>query len=138
MQFGTLGITVSAAVIAAVGEQTATAAAIAMIGASALLALKIGLVTGTQVARGALQDVQARMRQAEDSAALIGGRLDVLEDRQRSETVFDLRAEKAIADLASMQFELARIGEQLAIIEQQLGVPAWTEAGSGVSRSPNP
>lgn len=154
MQCSALGLTLTAVALAAVTERTA--AAVALIGASALFALKIGLVTGAQTARvalrptrqsdvtpptpsiDALHDVRARVEATEHSAMMIRGRLDALEERKESETVFDRRAENVIAQTATMQFELARIAERLAIIERQLGVPDREEIHADVPRDPSP
>ena len=54
-------------------------------------------------------------------STLIESRLDALERSRRDEDIFDLRAEQLIAQVATMQFEMARLDERLDAIEQQFG-----------------
>jgi uncharacterized iron-regulated protein len=138
MQGTALGLTVAAVVIAAVAEKPATAAAVAMVGASALLALKFGLVTGTRVTQVSPRTDAALPAEVIDTLRHLHARLDALEDARRSENIFDQRAEQVIAQVSALQFELARIDERLGTIERQLGVVGQTATppvGSQQSRS---
>lgn len=126
MQGAALGLTVAAVVIAAVAEKPATAAAVAMVGASALLALKFGLVTGARVTQVSPRTDTALPAEVVDTLRHLHARLDVLEDARRSENIFDQRAEQVIAQVSALQFELARIDERLGTIERQLGVIGQT------------
>ena len=138
MQGAALGLTVAAVVIAAVAEKPATAAAVAMVGASALLALKFGLVTGTRVTEVSPRTDTALPAEVIDTLRHLHARLDALEDARRSENIFDQRAEQVIAQVSALQFELARIDERLGTIERQLGVVGQTATppvGSQQSRS---
>jgi len=126
MQGAALGLTVAAVVIAAVAEKPATAAAVAMVGASALLALKFGLVTGARVTQVSPRTDTALPAEVVDTLHHLHARLDVLEDARRSENIFDQRAEQVIAQVSALQFELARIDERLGTIERQLGVIGQT------------
>lgn len=126
MQGAALGLTVAAVVIAAVAEKPATAAAVAMVGAGALLALKLGLVTGARVTQVSPQTNSALPAEVVDTLHHLHARLDVLEDARRSENIFDQRAEQVIAQVSALQFELARIDERLGTIERQLGVVGQT------------
>jgi uncharacterized iron-regulated protein len=126
MQGAALGLTVAAVVIAAVAEKPATAAAVAMVGASALLALKFGLVTGARVTQVSPRTDTALPAEVVDTLHHLHARLDVLEDARRSENIFDQRAEKVITQVSALQFELARIDERLGTIERQLGVIGQT------------
>ena len=126
MQGAALGLTVAAVVIAAVAEKPATAAAVAMVGASALLALKFGLVTGARVTQVSTRTDTALPAEVVDTLRHLHARLDVLEDARRSENIFDQRAEQVIAQVSALQFELARIDERLGTIERQLGVIGQT------------
>jgi predicted CoA-binding protein len=126
MQGTALGLTAAAVAIAAVAEKPATAAAVAMVGASALLALKFGLVTGARVTQVSPRTDTALPAEAVDTLHHLHARLDVLEDARRSENIFDQRAEKVITQVSALQFELARIDERLGTIERQLGVIGQT------------
>ena len=126
MQGAALGLTVAAVVIAAVAEKPATAAAVAMVGACALLALKFSLVTGTRVTQVSPRTDTALPAEVIDTLRHLHARLDVLEDARRSENIFDQRAEQVIAQVSALQFELARIDERLGTIERQLGVIGQT------------
>ena len=122
MQGAALALTVAAVVITAVAEKPATAAAVAMIGASALLALKLGLVTGARVTQVSPRTNAALPAEVVDTLPHLHARLDALEDAPRSESIFDQRAEQVIAQVSALQFELARIDERLGAMERQLGV----------------
>ena len=126
MQGTALGLTVAAVAIAAVTERPATAAAVAMVGVSALLALKFGLVTGTRVTQVSPRTDTALPSEVVDTLHHLHARLDALEDARRSENIFDQRAEQVIAQVSALQFELARIDERLGAIERQLGVIGQT------------
>lgn len=126
MQGTALGLTAAAVAIAAVAEKPATAAAVAMVGASALLALKFGLVTGARVTQVSPRTDTALPAEVVDTLHHLHARLDVLEDARRSENIFDQRAEKVITQVSALQFELARIDERLGTIERQLGVIGQT------------
>ena len=138
MQGTALGLTAAAVAIAAVAEKPATAAAVAMVGASSLLALKFGLVTGARVTQVSPRTDTALPAEVVDTLHHLHTRLDVLEDARRSENIFDQRAEQVIAQVSALQFELARIDERLGTIERQLGVIGQTATppvGSQHSRS---
>lgn len=138
MQGTALGLTAAAVAIAAVAEKPATAAAVAMVGATALLALKFGLVTGARVTQVSPRTDTALPAEVVDTLHHLHARLDVLEDARRSENIFDQRAEQVIAQVSALQFELARIDERLGAIERQLGVIGQTATppvGSQHSRS---
>ena len=138
MQGAALGLTVAAVIIAAVTEKPATAAAVAMVGASALLALKFGLVTGTRIIQVSQRTGTALPAEVVDTLHDLRARIDALEDARRSESIFDLRSEQVIAQVSALQFELARIDERLGTIERQLGVAGQTAtppAGSQSQRS---
>ena len=138
MQGTALGLTAAAVAIAAVAEKPATAAAVAMVGASALLALKFGLVTGAQITQVSPRTDTALPAEVVDTLHHLHARLDALEDARRSENIFDQRAERVIAQVSALQFELARIDERLGTIERQLGVIGQTATppvGSQHSRS---
>jgi hypothetical protein len=126
MQGAALGLTLAAVVTAAVAEKPATAAAVAMVGASALLALKFALVTGTRVAQVHSERALRLPAEVVDALHDLRARLDALEDARRSENIFDRRAEQVIAQVSALQFELARIDERLDTIERQLGVVGQT------------
>jgi hypothetical protein len=126
MQGAALALTVAAVVITAVAEKPATAAAVAMIGASALLALKLGLVTGARVTQVSPRTNTALPAEVVDTLHHLHARLDALEDARRSESIFDQRAEQVIAQVSALQFELARIDERLGAIERQLGLIGQT------------
>ena len=138
MQGAALGLTIAAVMIAAVAEKPATAAAVAMVGASALLALKFGLVTGTRITQVSQRTGTAMPAEEVDTLHDLRARIDALEDARRSESIFDLRSEQVIAQVSALQFELARIDERLGTIERQLGVAGQTAtppAGSQSQRS---
>jgi uncharacterized iron-regulated protein len=126
MQGTALGLTAAAVAIAAVAEKPATAAAVAMVGASALLALKFGLVTGARVTQVSPRTDTALPAEVVETLHHLHARLDALEDARRSENIFDQRAERVIAQVSALQFELARIDERLGTIERQLGVIGQT------------
>ena len=126
MQGTALGLTAAAVAIAAVAEKPATAAAVAMVGASALLALKFGLVTGARVTQVSPRAGTAVRAGGADTVHHLHAGLGVLEDARRSENIFDQRAELVIAQVSALQFELARIDERLGTIERQLGVIGQT------------
>ena len=138
MQGAALGLTVAAVIITAVAEKPATAAALAMVGASALLALKFGLVTGTRITQVSQRTDTALPAEVVDTLHNLRARIDALEDARRSESIFDLRSEQVIAQVSALQFDLARIDERLGTIERQLGVAGQTAtppAGSQSQRS---
>jgi len=68
-----------------------------------------------------LRDLQSQLARAVRLSTLIESRLDALERSRRDEDIFDLRAEQLIAQVATMQFEMARLDERLDAIEQQFG-----------------
>ena len=138
MQGAALGLTIAAVMIAALAEKPATAAAVAMVGASALLALKFGLVTGTRITQVSQRTGTVLPAEVVDTLNDLRARIDALEDARRSENIFDLRSEQVIAQVSALQFELARIDERLGTIERQLGVAGQTAtppAGSQSQRS---
>ena len=136
VQGAALGLTAAAVVVAALAEKPATAAAVALVGASALLALKFSLVTGTRVTQVSKRTDTALPTEVVDTLHELHTRLDALEDSRRSGSIFDHRAEQVIAHVSALQFELARIDERLDTIERQLGVLGQTETPPDGSQHP--